>query len=266
MNLSNKVLKFIPPKYAIFVQLQKLIKGDKPVISPEMMGENDLFSSLTFHIIQAFTTCKDNPVEFAKIMYKAKLIARSAMLYSIELFTDLMIGYAYVKLNAFEKSYSILIKIIKTAKEKGLTSILHLAWYILSIHYISEGKYELAYGVLNNSIIQMEKNGIVSEYLTMLDKVNMYKVMMCMNSKDQAQICMNQASAIVQKYGLKFNLNIDIKKFMLENSNRKETEGINTTVENAGESVSESNKGNSRIPKPKFETDGEVVDPSQFFS
>ncbi len=266
LNLSNKVLKFIPPKYAIFVQLQKLIKGDKPVISPEMMGEDDLFSSLTFHIIQAFTTCKDNPVEFAKIMYKAKLIARSAMLYSIELFTDLMIGYAYVKLNAFEKSYSILIKIIKTAKEKGLTSILHLAWYILSIHYISEGKYELAYGVLNNSIIQMEKNGIVSEYLTMLDKVNMYKVMMCMNSKDQAQICMNQASAIVQRYGLKFNLNIDIKKFMLENSNRKETESINTTVENAGESVSESNKGNSRIPKPKFETDGEVVDPSQFFS
>ena len=266
LNITNKLLKFIPKKYAIFTQLQKLIKGDKPNINPEMMGDDDLFSSLTYHIIQAFVSCKDNPEQFAKIMYKAKLIARSAMLYSVELFTDLMIGYAYVELNAFEKAYSILIKIVKTAKEKGLTSILHLAWYILSVHYIKEGKYELAYGVLNNSIIQMEKTGVISEYLTMLDKVNMYKVMTCMNSKEQAQICMNQASSIVQKYGLKFNLNIDIKKIMLENSSRRETE--NTTIENPTSSVSESNNStpNNKVPKPKFETDGEVVDPSQFFS
>ena len=221
---------------------------------------------MTYHIIHAFVSFKDKPEEFAKIMYKAKLIARSAMLYSVELFTDLMIGYAYVQLNAFEKAYSILIKIVKTAKEKGLTSILHIAWYIMSILYIKEGKYELAYGVLNNSIIQMEKSGVISEYLTMLDKVNMYKVMMCLNSKDQAQICMNQASAIVQKYGLKFNLNIDIKKIMLENSSRRETE--NTTIENPTSSVAESNNStqNNKVPKPKFESDGEVVDPSQFFS
>jgi len=264
LNISNKLMKFIPKKYAIFTQLQNLIKGDKVSINPEMMGEDDIFSSLTYHIINAFTSSKDKPEEFAKIMYKAKLIARSAMLYSIELFADLMIAYAYVRLKAFEKSYSILIKIIKTAQEKGLNSILHLAWYILSIHYIDEGKYELAYGVLNNSIIQMEKTGVISEYLTMLDKVNMYKVMMCMESKEQAQICMNQASYIVQKYGLKFNLNIDIKKIMLENSSKKETE--TTTIENTEESVSESNSGTSRVPKPKFETDGEVVDPSQFFS
>ena len=264
LNITSKLLKFIPKKYAIFKQLQNLIMGEKVSINPEMMSDNDIFSSLTYHIIQAFLSCKDKPEDFAKTMYKAKLIARSAMLYSVELFADLMIAYAYVKLNSFEKAYSILIKIIKTAKDKGLNSILHLAWYILSIQYINEGKYELAYGVLNNSIIQMDKNGVISEYLTMLDKVNMYKVMMCMDSKEQAQICMNQASYIVQKYGLKFNLNIDIKKIMLENPISNEER--NTTTENIEENVSDSNEGGNKMPKPKFETDGEVVDPSQFFS
>lgn len=264
LDITKKLMNFVPKKYDIFTQLQNLIRGETVNINPEMISDDNIFSSLTYHIINAFISCKDKPEEFARTMYKAKLIARSAMLYSIELFADLMIGYAYVRLSAFEKSYSILIKIIKTAQEKGLNSILHLAWYILSIHYINEGKYELAYGVLNNSIIQMEKTGVISEYLTMLDKVNMYKVMMCTDSKEQAQICMNQASYIVQKYGLKFNLNIDIKKIMLENSNKKETE--TTTIENTVQGVSESNNGTSRVSKPKFEDDGEVVDPSQFFA
>ena len=198
-------------------------------------------------------------------MYKAKLVARSAMLYSVELFADLMIGYAYVQLGSFEKASSMLFKIIKTAKEKGLNSVLHLAWYVLSVLYISEGKYELAYGVLNNSIIQMEKTGVMSEYLIMLDKVNMYKVMMCMNSKEQAQICMNQASFIVQKYGLNFNLNIDIKKIMLENPIGGAPQKVETNVQKNVETEPEQNSA-KRVAKPKFESDGEVVDPSQFFS
>lgn len=79
-----------------------------------------------------------------------------------------------------------------------MNAIVHSAWYVMSILNIKEGKYDIAYGVLNNSDIQMEKNGVVSDYLTMLNKVNMYKILMCTDSKDQAQICMNQASTIVQ--------------------------------------------------------------------
>lgn len=79
----------------------------------------------------------------------------------------------------------------------------------MSILNIAEGKFDIAYGALNNSTIQMEKTGGISEYLTMLHKVNMYKVLMNLNSPDQAQICLNQASYIIQKYGINFNLNID---------------------------------------------------------
>lgn len=265
LQISRKLMPFIPKEYAIFEQLQNLIKGREVKINPQMIGEKDLFSSLLYHIINSFDGFKDNPENFAREMYKAKLIARSAMLYSVELFADLMIGYAYVQLGSFEKASSMLFKIIKTAKEKGLNSVLHLAWYVLSVLYISEGKFELAYGVLNNSIIQMEKTGVMSEYLIMLDKVNMYKVMMCLNSTEQAQICMNQASFIVQKYGLNFNLNIDINKIMLENPIGGKSEKVEEKVsENSVENSEQ--KSAKRIAKPKFESDGEVVDPSQFFS
>lgn len=265
LQISRKLMPFIPKEYAIFEQLQNLIKGREVKINPQMIGEKDLFSSLLYHIINSFDGFKDNPEDFAREMYKAKLIARSAMLYSVELFADLMIGYAYVQLGSFEKASSMLFKIIKTAKEKGLNSVLHLAWYVLSVLYISEGKFELAYGVLNNSIIQMEKTGVMSEYLIMLDKVNMYKVMMCLNSTEQAQICMNQASFIVQKYGLNFNLNIDINKIMLENPIGGKSEKVEEKVEENSVENSEQ-KSAKRIAQPKFESDGEVVDPSQFFS
>lgn len=265
LQISRKLMPFIPKEYAIFEQLQNLIKGREVKINPAMMGEKDLFSSLLYHIINSFDGFKDNPEDFAREMYKAKLIARSAMLYSVELFADLMIGYAYVQLGSFEKASSMLFKIIKTAKEKGLNSVLHLAWYVLSVLYISEGKYELAYGVLNNSIIQMEKTGVMSEYLIMLDKVNMYKVMMCLNSKEQAQICMNQAVSIVQKYGLNFNLNIDINKIMLENPIGGAPQKVETNVQKNVAPEPEQNS-TKRVAKPKFESDGEVVDPSQFFS
>jgi hypothetical protein len=184
-----------------------------------------------------------------------------------------MIGYAYVELNSFVKSSAILSKIVKYANLKGMHAISHIAWYIMSILYIKEGKFDIAYGVLNNSDIQMEKNGITSNYMTMLNKVNMYKVLMCTNSTEQAQICMNQASYIVQKYGLNFNLNIDIKKILKENATRtvelKQTKVQNEKLEQTNSSVPQNNqesvseKGNENIIS---EDDVDVVNPSEFFS
>ena len=79
----------------------------------------------------------------------------------------------------------------------------------MSILNINEGRFDIAYGVLNNSNIQIEKNGNFSEYLTMLNKINMYKVLTKLNQQAQAQICLNQASVVMQKYGININTNID---------------------------------------------------------
>ena len=261
LDISKKLLTFIPESYSIFVQLQSLIHGKSVSLNPAMSG-NDVFSPILYHLMNAFVSCKGNPEVFAQEIYRAKLIAKQFEMFQFELFADLMIGYAYIQLNSFKKASAIIYKIIKSAKAKGMNAIVHIAWYVMSILNIKEGKFDIAYGVLNNSNIQMEKNGIISEYLSMLHKVNMYKVLMCTNSVEQAQICMNQAAVIVQKYGLNFNLNIDIKKIMLENSvNRNLNVSVNKPVE-----VSEQRIEENIVSSGFDEDDGDVVNPSEFFS
>lgn len=261
LDISKKLLTFLPESYSIFVQLQNLIRGQNTSLTLSMSGD-DVFSPILYHLMNAFVSYKNNPESFAQEVYKAKLIAKQVEMFQFELFADLMIGYAYVQLNSFKKASAIIYKIIKSAKIKGMNAIVHIAWYVMSILNIKEGRFDIAYGVLNNSNIQMEKSGVVSEYLSMLHKVNMYKVLMCTNSVEQAQICMNQAAAIVQKYGLNFNLNIDIKKIMLENSvNRNVNVSVNKPVE-----VSEQRIEENIVSSGFDEDDGDVVNPSEFFS
>ncbi len=266
LDISKKLLPFLPD-YSIFVQLQNLIGGKSVSLNPVMANGNDIFSPILYHLMKAFVSYKNDPTAFAQEVYKAKLIAKETEMFQFELFADLLIGYAYVGLNSFKKASAIIYKIIKSAKAKGMNTIVHVAWYVMSILNIKEGRYDIAYGVLNNSNIQMEKTGVISEYLTMLNKVNMYKVLMCTNSTEQAQICMNQASAIVQKYGLNFNLNIDIKKIMLENSNtnRANSQPISVVNTPVTQRVSEQ-RIEENIVSSFNEDDGDMINPSEFFS
>ena len=83
---------------------------------------------------------------------------------------------------------------------------------------MKQGRFDIAYGMLNNSSIQMEKLGGISDFLTLLIKFNMYKLMKCLKIEDKADICLSQAKYIVKKYGLNFNTNIDIEKFLEDNN------------------------------------------------
>lgn len=263
LGIAQKLLPFIPSSYGIFVQLQNLLKGQPASVKANMKGE-DMFSPILFHIINAFVVYRGKPNEFAQEIYKAKILAHEAMMFQFELFADLMIGYAYINLGSFKKASAILRKIIKYAELKGMHAISHIAWYVMSILNIKEGNFDLAYGVLNNSDILMVKNGVVSDYMTMLNKVNMYKVLMCMSSKEQAQICMEQATRIVQKYGLNFNLNIDIGAILKENKAREiaKQEALEQSQQYQ-DSVSEQGQESEN----KFVAqDGDIVDPNEFFS
>ena len=53
---------------------------------------------------------KNKPVEFAKEIYKSKLLANDYSLHSFELFADLLIGYSYIQLNSFEKLIQLFMK------------------------------------------------------------------------------------------------------------------------------------------------------------
>ena len=72
---------------------------------------------------------------------------------------------------------------------------------------------------------------------------------------------MDQASKIVQKHGINFNLNIDIRKILEENAAR-EVVDENITVDNNPEIIESEPE-----PENSFtQDDADVVDPNEFFS
>lgn len=217
LGIVNKLYNFVPKEFSIFVKLQDLVKGKDVSVSANEEGKHPL-SQIIYHIIKTFTQHKDNPKEMAKEIYKSKLIAMAYEIYPFELFADLIIGNSYSELKSYYKASAILYEVVKASKDKGLSVITFIAWYILSIMNLKLGRFDIAYGMLNNSSIQMEKLGGVSDYLMLLIKLNMYKLIKCLKIDDKAEICLAQAKYIVQKYGLNFNTDIDIDKFIADNN------------------------------------------------
>lgn len=205
LDTVNKLFNFIPSEYSVFVQLQKLYKGEAVSIANVVKGEN-LFSNLLFYIISAFTDYKGSPDAFAKEIYKAKIVARDTYMTKFEFFADLMIGYSYANKNSYVKASAIVNQVVKSAKEKGFMSIVFVANYIMSLMNIKQGKLDIAYGIINNSLIQIEKMNSANEYLTMLFKVCLFKVFSARGENDMALSCKNQAKHIIEKYNLNFNL------------------------------------------------------------
>lgn len=209
LGIVNNLFSFIPQEYSIFVQLENYIKG-LGVSIPQDFNAKNVYAQIIYHLIKAFDKHFYNPDAFAQEIYKIKIIAKEAYIHIFEYFADLLIGYSYVRLKSYQKSESIFTKVLSEANDKGLSAIAYVDWYLLSILNMVQGKYDIAYGVLNNSTIQMEKAGGVSEYLTLLNKINMYKILMYMNDNERAEICINQAKYIVRKYRLNYDLNISL--------------------------------------------------------
>jgi len=217
LNVAYETLDFVPRSYDLFIQLQELICGRPVNISPDMIGD-DKFSTVVYSIINAFLCYKDNAESFAEEIYHAKLSAKNNSLAQVEILCDLLIGYAYINLGSYKKASSILYKIVKSVKNQGMFLLQYLGWYFLSEMNIREGKYDVAYGMLNNSIIQLEKYGKASDFLMLLFRYNMFKVMMHTAQSDKAQILLNQSYYLRQKYNINFEFDIDPEHYISQYS------------------------------------------------
>lgn len=214
LNIVRTDLTNIPHSYDIFIALQDLIFGKTPQYSKALVSDKDKFSGVIFHIIEAFTRCRHDYNVFAEEVYEAKILAKYNGLYQLELFADLMIAYSYIKLNSLQKASLIIYKIIKTANEKGMNNILYLAWYVMSELNLAQGKYIVTYGIINNSLIQLEKTENANEYLLLLFKYNMYKVLRFKGQSENSEICLAQAGYITQKYNLTFDFDTNPNHFI----------------------------------------------------
>ena len=209
LRILRNELSCIPQSYDLFISLQDLLHG-KPVSTlTSQVDDNDRFGSIIYNIISAFTNLNGDYTQFAENIYRAKVFAKNNKLHQLELFCDLMIGFSYMELESFKKADSIIYKIIKETNKNGMTTLLYVAWFIMSELHLKQNKYDVAFGIVNNSLIQLEKNNTTSPYLLMLFKYNMYKVMMFKRQYDKADICMSHARYIAEKYSINFVFDTD---------------------------------------------------------
>ena len=216
LNILNNVISEIPKSYNLFVVLENFLHGRPTNLENIEFSENDYFAYIIYNFLDAFTSNQGDYKIFAEKIYKAKIAARDSKVNQLELIADLMIAYAYINLECFEKAEAIVYNIIKEASKNGMTSVLYLAWLVMSELHLKQHKYNVAFGIVNNTLIQLEKNNTTSEYLLMLFKYNMFKIMMYKQEFEKAQICISHANYIAQKYNVSFNFDTDESHYIPE--------------------------------------------------
>ena len=237
LKILRAEIDFVPESYNLFVVLQNIIHGQAVKKFSVNISENDRFGNVILSLINAFVNFDGNYNLFADNIYNAKIAAKYCKLHQLELFADLMIGYSYMELGSFKKADSIIYKIIKETNNNGMTTLLYVAWYVMSLLHLKQNKYEVAFGIINNSLIQLEKNNTTSEYLLMLFKYNMYKVMMFKKQFDKADICIAQANYVAQKYGINFKFDTDSNHYVAIEEDENDEVSLEDAANIFGDSV-----------------------------
>ena len=209
LDLVRQDLPNLPASFKYFELMEELIHGKLQQVPQITISNVDRFSPSLSFLIEAFAFNLNDDRKFATCIYKAKVNAKNAMLHKIEYFCDLLLANAYIKMCMLPKAKHILYDIINISQAKGMAGIELLAWYFMSNIHLREGNFNASYGVINNSIIQLEKNRLHSEYLIMILNYNLYKVFMYKHEFVKAQLCLEQAIVIAQKLEINFPFNIN---------------------------------------------------------
>lgn len=214
----------LPKVFDLFMYLEKVIKGAKVKLPPDALIEDDKFSKIIINVIKAFSENNNNYKIFADNIHQAKTNAKIQKLSQIELFCDLLIGYSYFKLNEVPKASSIYYNVLETSNKNGLKMITYLAWYFISVLKFEQQDIEVAFGVANNAVIQLEKDRNSGDFLFFLFRILLSKILLAKKDVKSAELCLNNVKFLKEKYDLGFDIGLSSK-----NTTNKVTEVKNIT-------------------------------------
>ena len=126
------------------------------------------FSKVIFLILQEFTALKDDYKRFAQNIYQAKLLAADIHQKEIELFCDLLIAYAYSKLNIKDKAELIYLDVLKTAEESAIFQIIAISKYLLAILKLNTAQIEESLLLINDTLAHIQRYDNQSKILYVL--------------------------------------------------------------------------------------------------
>lgn len=197
----------LPKVFDLFLNLEKVIKGIKVQFPYDTLEENDKFYNIIANIISAFS--QDDYKIFADNIHKAKINARIQKLSQVELLCDLLIGYSYFKLNEHKKASSIYHNVLERSIKNGLKTITYLDWYLISMLKFEQQDVAVAFGIANNALLQLEKDINSGDFLFFLFRILLSKILIAKNDIKSAELCLNNAKFIKEKYGLNFDINLE---------------------------------------------------------
>ncbi len=172
---------------------------DKNIIEPmkqiAQKGLKDKYSQILFPVMQGLIAWKYKDWNnLGNYVYNAKLVAALLNQYQLEYFCDLMIGFAYQNLGNIKKAKQIYYNILDMAEEKGIKNIIYLSWVLIAKAEFQDGNIDMCVGLINNSILNLEKDADASEFFMMIFKALSSEVMIALKANiEKAMFCAEQA-------------------------------------------------------------------------
>ncbi len=194
----------VPKIFEMLPTFEKITKGEKIALPQGFEIEDDKFSKIILNFINA--AASQDYKTFADCIYQAKISAKINKLSQIELICDLFIGYSYFKLGEIRKSTGIYYSVLDSGTKNGLKLVTLLAWYFISVLKFEQGEIEIALGIANNALVQMEKDSNSSDFMFFLFRIILSKILSTKNEKELAELCLFNAKYIKGKHGLKFEI------------------------------------------------------------
>jgi len=123
-------------------------------------------------------------------------------MYQMELFCDLMIGKSYTRLGKYQKASTILNSVMETAQNTGMQNLYYLSVYYTADLYTKDNNLDTAYGLIANTIINLEQSSNTNPYILMIFKALYAKVLKMKHEDSQAELCYNQSVQIAKTYNI----------------------------------------------------------------
>ncbi len=200
--------------FKLLYLLNEFLEG-KNIVEPMNQiansGLKDKYSQILFPLIQGLIAANyQDWNNLGNYTYNAKLVAAILNQHQLEYFADLMIGFAYQNLGNTKKAKQIYYNILDIAEEKGIKNIIYLSWILIAKAEFQDGNIDMSVGIINNSILHLEKDSDASEFFVILFKALSAEIMIYTKSNiEKAMFCAEQSF----ETSLKDKLNIYLPQF-----------------------------------------------------
>lgn len=199
-----------PAVFELFLVVEKLVKGVDVKLPSNPPMDEDKFSKIIINIIKAFSEDRADYKKFADDIYHAKITAKLHKLSQMELLCDLLIGYSYFQLNQDKKASAIYDSVLDTSNKNGLKMITYLDWYFISMLKFRQQDIDVALGIANNSVVQLGKDPNSGNFMFFLFRLLLAEILVAKKDKASAELCLKNAKFIKEKYGLNFDVELDL--------------------------------------------------------